>query len=57
LDACPGTGKTSTIKACALQLYGSKYKSMVLEVSSNEGRLGECINAIACSSMQVTTEE
>ncbi len=28
----PGTGKTSTIKAVATQLYGSAYKSMVLEV-------------------------
>ncbi|EDQ84145.1 uncharacterized protein MONBRDRAFT_30540 [Monosiga brevicollis MX1] len=28
----PGTGKTSTIKACAKQLYGKGYKRMVLEV-------------------------
>ena len=30
----PGTGKTSTILACARQLYGKKeFDSMVLEVS------------------------
>ena len=35
----PGTGKTSTILACARQLYGKKeFDSMVLEVSG--GREG-----------------
>jgi replication factor C subunit 3/5 len=29
----PGTGKTSTILACAKQLYGGSFKSMVLEVA------------------------
>jgi hypothetical protein len=28
----PGTGKTSTILACARQMYGVQYKSMILEV-------------------------
>ena len=28
----PGTGKTSTIKACAQEMYGAHIKSMVLEV-------------------------
>lgn len=32
----PGTGKTSTVVACAKQLYGpSLYNSMVLEVFIN----------------------
>lgn len=38
----PGTGKTSTILACARQLYGKKeFDSMVLEVSRRRegGRL------------------
>eukprot|EP00051_Salpingoeca_urceolata_P001373 m.40468 g.40468 ORF g.40468 m.40468 type:complete len:342 (-) comp11369_c0_seq1:55-1080(-) len=34
----PGTGKTSTIKACANQLFGSKYKSMVLELNASDDR-------------------
>jgi replication factor C subunit 3/5 len=29
----PGTGKTSTMIACAKELYGAEYKMMVLEVS------------------------
>lgn len=34
----PGTGKTSTILACARQLYGKKeFDSMVLEVSGGRG--------------------
>lgn len=28
----PGTGKTSTILACAKQMFGERYKSMILEV-------------------------
>ena len=31
----PGTGKTSTILACAKQMFGSNLSAMVLEVSSN----------------------
>ena len=34
----PGTGKTSTIKAVATQLYGPKYKSMVLELNASDDR-------------------
>lgn len=34
----PGTGKTSTIKACATQLYGKNYKSMVLELNASDDR-------------------
>eukprot|EP01147_Barroeca_monosierra_P000392 gene392-3738_t len=34
----PGTGKTSTIKACAKQLYGKSYRSMVLELNASDDR-------------------
>jgi len=34
----PGTGKTSTIKACAHQMYGSTYKSMTLELNASDAR-------------------
>eukprot|EP00123_Amoebidium_parasiticum_P021816 comp7425_c0_seq1/m.3096 comp7425_c0_seq1/g.3096 ORF comp7425_c0_seq1/g.3096 comp7425_c0_seq1/m.3096 type:complete len:352 (-) comp7425_c0_seq1:89-1144(-) len=34
----PGTGKTSTILACAKQLYGPKYKSMILELNASDDR-------------------
>ena len=34
----PGTGKTSTIKACAQELYGSAMKSMVLELNASDAR-------------------
>ena len=35
----PGTGKTSTILACAKQLYGPKeFASMVLELNASDDR-------------------
>ena len=34
----PGTGKTSTIKACARQMYGSAYNSMTLELNASDDR-------------------
>ena len=35
----PGTGKTSTILACARQLYNSKeFNSMVLELNASDDR-------------------
>eukprot|EP00171_Calliarthron_tuberculosum_P011185 IDg11185t1 len=34
----PGTGKTSTIMACARRMYGSAYKSMVLELNASDDR-------------------
>jgi replication factor C subunit 3/5 len=34
----PGNGKTSTIKACARELYGSNYRIMVLEINASEER-------------------
>lgn len=34
----PGTGKTSTILACAKKMYGSSYKSMVLELNASDDR-------------------
>jgi len=34
----PGTGKTSTIMACARQLYGENTKFMVLELNASEDR-------------------
>lgn len=34
----PGTGKTSTVIACARQMYGSKYKSMILELNASDDR-------------------
>lgn len=34
----PGTGKTSTILACAKQMYGPSYKSMVLELNASDDR-------------------
>eukprot|EP01067_Filipodium_phascolosomae_P000679 Filipodium_phascolosomae@DN1505_c0_g1_i2.p1 len=34
----PGTGKTSTIMACAKNMYGSSYKSMVLELNASDER-------------------
>ncbi|KAI9228875.1 MAG: P-loop containing nucleoside triphosphate hydrolase protein [Piptocephalis tieghemiana] len=34
----PGTGKTSTILACARQMYGEKYKSMILELNASDDR-------------------
>ena len=34
----PGTGKTSTVLACAKQLYGKETKSMVLELNASDDR-------------------
>jgi len=34
----PGTGKTSTILACAKEIYGDGYKSMVLELNGSDDR-------------------
>ena len=34
----PGTGKTSTILAMAKQYYGTKFKSMVLELNASDDR-------------------
>ncbi|OZJ05690.1 hypothetical protein BZG36_01418 [Bifiguratus adelaidae] len=34
----PGTGKTSTILACARKLFGSNYKSMILELNASDDR-------------------
>lgn len=34
----PGTGKTSTILACARQMYGEKYSSMILELNASDDR-------------------
>ncbi len=34
----PGTGKTSTILACAKEIYGEGYKSMVLELNGSDDR-------------------
>ena len=42
LVACspPGTGKTSTILACARRLYGKNFQAMVLEVRAPGGAAG-----------------
>ena len=34
----PGTGKTSTILACARQLYGAEYKNRVMELNASDER-------------------
>jgi len=34
----PGTGKTSTIMACAKKLYGERYQLMVLDINASEER-------------------
>ena len=34
----PGTGKTSTIIACAKEIYGDNYNSMVLELNGSDDR-------------------
>lgn len=34
----PGTGKTSTILACARKMYGPSFKSMVLELNASDDR-------------------
>ena len=34
----PGTGKTSTILACAKEIYGEGYKTMVLELNGSDDR-------------------
>ena len=34
----PGTGKTTTILACAKQIYGPNYRSMVLELNGSDER-------------------
>ena len=34
----PGTGKTSTILACARKMYGDSFKSMVLELNASDDR-------------------
>ena len=34
----PGTGKTSTILACAREIYGESFKSMVLELNGSDDR-------------------
>ena len=34
----PGTGKTTTILACAKQIYGENYKSIILELNGSDER-------------------
>jgi len=34
----PGTGKTTTILACAKEIYGSNYRSMILELNGSDDR-------------------
>lgn len=34
----PGTGKTSTIMACAKKIYGDRYQIMVLDINASEER-------------------
>lgn len=34
----PGTGKTSSIMACARQLYGENYSNMILELNTSDSR-------------------
>jgi replication factor C subunit 3/5 len=34
----PGTGKTTTILACAKQIYGPNYRSMILELNGSDDR-------------------
>tara|TARA_Y100000991_G_scaffold202194_1_gene175827 strand:- start:111 stop:1079 length:969 start_codon:yes stop_codon:yes gene_type:complete len=34
----PGTGKTSTIIACAKEIYGKNYKNMILELNGSDDR-------------------
>jgi replication factor C subunit 3/5 len=34
----PGTGKTSTIIACAKKMYGENYSSMALELNASDDR-------------------
>lgn len=34
----PGTGKTSTILACAREMYGTSFRSMVLELNASDDR-------------------
>lgn len=34
----PGTGKTSTILACAKEMYGNDFRSMVLELNASDDR-------------------
>ncbi|SAM09674.1 hypothetical protein [Absidia glauca] len=34
----PGTGKTSTILACARQIYGDKFRSSILELNASDDR-------------------
>jgi replication factor C subunit 3/5 len=34
----PGTGKTSTIMACAKEMYKSQYRMMVLELNASDDR-------------------
>ena len=34
----PGTGKTTTILACAKEIYGPNYKSMILELNGSDDR-------------------
>jgi len=34
----PGTGKTTTIMACARQMYGARVNQMVLELNASDAR-------------------
>jgi len=38
LSGPPGTGKTSTISACAKELYGDDYSLMVMDINASEKR-------------------
>ena len=44
----PGTGKTSTWRACALQMYGARAREMVLEINaSDENGIGTVRDKVA----------
>lgn len=56
----PGTGKTSTIMACAKEMYKTHYKMMVLELNASDDRginiVRENIKSFAENKMFFSTE-
>ena len=46
-DGPPGTGKTSTIWACAREMYGASARDMVLEINASDNGIGTARDVVS----------